>query len=482
MVDYGRYMQPQNQNNNMMRNLMGVMAYRQNKRKNQLSIDLMEKQDKRDTVENKQGDIKYKADMMIKSLTAEEKQPGAGTTIAQLAGIKNFKVDGPQVTFEGPDRETITGSRNNVQKLSQFMIDDNPDAAQEFISNPDNGFIIQPLVPEDPEEMLNQLFMKSVNDGDPTAIDNAMTMLGQLKSVGQDRRTPAMKNAEAMGNKPGTPEYTTALQGLLAKSQGSDKAVKAYVTKDGTIEYLPNNETPPEGWTPYSTGMEITSTPDGGFKLKTGVPGQTKSLGTAAQNKVEGNLYESRELVNNVANSISGFQSKYQTLPFRAKTAWEGIKQKAGLKPDTEMREQLTEFKTWYKTAMRDYGIAVQALGKGNLTKNEEKIYGAGLPNPGKGLWPEDAPEVYWNAIVDRYKGLNATIARHQHYLNEGFSTEQYYNLVRKGTVETAEEMNKIINDRGAELKEEFKGQYGSVQELTDAIGAALQKQFFGEK
>jgi hypothetical protein len=42
--------------------------------------------------------------------------------------------------------------------------------------------------------------------------------------------------------------------------------------------------------------------------------------------------------------------------------------------------------------------------------------------------------------------------------------------------------LNTFIHDRGKELEEEFKGKYETVQELTDAVGAALKRQFFGEE
>jgi hypothetical protein len=226
-------------------------------------------------------------------------------------------------------------------------------------------------------------------------------------------------------------------------------------------------------------GMEITTSD--GTVVRTGVD-TNRPIAKPTENKIESNLLESKEAVNKVANIISGFQPKYQTLPFRAKTAWESTKQKFGLKPNPETRKQLSEFKGWYKMAMRDYAIAIQALGKGNLTKNEEQLYGAGLPDPGKGLYPKDAPEVYWNAIVDRYKGLNASIARHQHYLNSGLSTEQVYSLIKEDKVISLDDMNKVINERGKALEEEFKGKYETVQELTNAIKESLQTEFFGGK
>jgi hypothetical protein len=398
-------------------------------------------------------------------------QPGAGKTVAQLEGVKDFDIVGSDVTFRGPKGRKITGPPDNVQKLSEYFIAGNLEAAEEYLNNPENRISI-----DNPAD-LKGAYTNAFNVGNKPEMDRITQSMESVAAANKAPTTEQTHAADLAGSDEGD-GYTKELRGLLEKKDGADRAVKAYVKPDGTLAYLPNNVTPPDGYAPYSTGMRIQTSD--GTTVETGVNTSAGGTGKATTNTIEGTVLEAREAVNGIANIISGYKPKYQTFPFRAKAAYESIRQKMGRTPDPEMKGQLVDFKSWYKVAMRDYAIAIQKLGKGNLTKNEEKLYGAGLPDPGKGIFPEDAPEVYWNALVDRYKGLNATVARHQHYLNSGLKSEQYYNLVRKDQVISVDQMNEVINNRGKELEEEFKtgGKNMSADEIFKAIKAALASEF----
>lgn len=58
-------------------------------------------------------------------------------------------------------------------------------------------------------------------------------------------------------------------QGTLDRGP-NPSAVKAYVGPNGDIKYLPNNQTPPSGYLPYSQGMDIEVGPEG-TKIRTNV-------------------------------------------------------------------------------------------------------------------------------------------------------------------------------------------------------------------
>ena len=258
----------------------------------------------------------------------------------------------------------------------------------------------------------------------------------------------------------------------LKQSMQKPGAIKPYVNPSGGVEFLPNNVVPPAGYLPYSTGMDISVDKDGNISVRTGVPGSLKDkleISKPTRTTIEKNLFEASEAVVRVGKSINAFRPEYQTMPFRAGVAWEGIKQKMGAKPSPEVTKQLAGFRGWHKKAMRDYGIAVQALGKGNLTKNEEKIYGAGLPNPGDGIWPKDPPKVYWEAINSRYMDLRASIARFNWYLQGGMTSTQVKKLVDENKVISIGDMKNRMDEQGKELFDDIKSKNPQMS-MTDVL------------
>jgi hypothetical protein len=245
------------------------------------------------------------------------------------------------------------------------------------------------------------------------------------------------------------------------------KASKLYETTEG---WLPAGKAvgklkPQKGW-------ELTTDSEGNVSIKQTALGGAGGLTKPVQTDLQKGVIEDKEALDKLRQIIYQFQPKFQTLPFRAGAEWESFKQRwLGKKPDPETDKELKAFKTWHKKAMRDYGIAVQALGKGNLTKNEEKIYGAGLPQPGKGLIPKDAPGVYWDAIKDRYAGLRAAVARKNYYLQQGLTESQYKIRVSRNEVKTLEEMEEIIGKEIEDLVKENSG-----KGLGTDIGSIMQR------
>ena len=213
---------------------------------------------------------------------------------------------------------------------------------------------------------------------------------------------------------------------------------------------------------PATGEIEMTQGPMGGAGQE-----PTSAVTTDMQKKIA----EDREAMVRVGQAISSYKPKYNTLPFRGKVAWESLKQRFGGDPDEETSGQLNEFKDWWKTAMRDYAIAIQALGKGNLTKNEQKLYGAGLPDPGDGIWPKEAPEVYWDALVKRYKGLNAAIARRNYYLNKNMKPDEIQKMIREGGAMSTDAMGAIIDSEGERLLDEYKK-----SGTGESVGTLMQK------
>ena len=106
------------------------------------------------------------------------------------------------------------------------------------------------------------------------------------------------------------------------------------------------------------------------------------------------------------------------------------------------------------------------------------------MPEPGTGLWPKDSPSVYLNALVDRYKGLNASIARYHYYLKSGLDETTVFNLIKADKVVSLDQMEEIINERGQVLEDEIKAQNPEIdaQGLIDEVRALLSQEFGAEQ
>ena len=215
----------------------------------------------------------------------------------------------------------------------------------------------------------------------------------------------------------------------------------------------------------------IRTNADGTTEVILGAKGGAGTLTKPTQTQIEKDRLIATEAIQKVGSTINLYKGKFNTAPFRAKVKWEELRQIMGKEADPEINAELRDFKGWYTTAMRDYAIAVQSLGKGNLTKNEEKLYGAGLPDPGGvffGLIPKNAPQTYFDTLVKRYRGLNALVARQNYYLGILKKTpQQYIDLVSAGKVESVSDMADIIDARQAELQ---------AQNPQDDLNTILQK------
>jgi len=376
------------------------------------------------------------------------KRPFKPTTVLQKTAhfVNKFSDDiKPKV------KKAIEPIFNKLHDYSAMGESSNMDAAKHFVK-------AWPTMREDVRGKLADIIMDKSGDEIWMGTEEAQGLNELYNLITQDKEGGQMVQVLFGPTIQSFDQETRLAEAKIASEERGPepRAVKAYVGPGGDIINIRNNEIPPEGYVPYSSGINVeTTTPDGvTTRISTGSGGRGKIQGdltNAMQTEYQKGIKEATDAMQRVGKAISGFKPEYQTLPFRAKSEWESIKQKFGAAPDPETASQLKRFKGWYKDSMRDYAIAIQALGKGNLTKNEEKLYGAGLPDPGDGIWPNDAPQVYYDAITKRYEELNATIARANYFLNPqgmGLDAKQYKTLVASGNVPSADKMKDIIGSQ----------------------------------
>ncbi len=257
-------------------------------------------------------------------------------------------------------------------------------------------------------------------------------------------------------------------------------AMKTYKLPDGKPVTIPANQLPPEGAVPWQ-GKGSTFYGESGRKIADLYGGA--DIAAPVETSLQKDIIEAGDETVKMKKILTGFKRKYQTLLFRGKAKWEEYRQKLlGKDPDPVMGEALREFGTWYKGAQSLWAVGVQKLGKGNMTKMEKKMYGPTLPDPGMGLIPGDAPDVYFDALVERVEAMGAMTARRNYYLNprgKGLTEAQYKDLVEKGKVPTVAEMDDLIKEKIAELqKEAEKKPDASDGEVAMAITSGLIELF----
>ena len=216
MVDYARYLvDPTRQSQQTMNNILGVMAFRENKRKNDLSRQLIEQQGEEDSLEN----LRWKTEQFIK--LAELKDPEAMKAGMALAGIEgvNYEPTGDVIEFVGPKGNRFSGPREKLVEFSKHIYGGNLDAAQEYLNNPLNKILIDPPDPLEPPKNMNEALAQSIRGlpADQQTPENIIEQMGEFRSAGRDDRTNLEKNLEGAGLTPDTPEYQAELLKAVQK-------------------------------------------------------------------------------------------------------------------------------------------------------------------------------------------------------------------------------------------------------------------------
>lgn len=279
------------------------------------------------------------------------------------------------------------------------------------------------------------------------------------------------------------PQTAAAISG----EQQSSEPFTTWIGQDGKPYNLRRGEQPEPGSIPFKgKGLDIQFDADGRpTRITQGGTGQggagAGDISPSVKTKMQTGIVEANDSIDRLGDALETYQPEFNTFPFRAGVKWEKFKQILGMEKDPAAHEQMVAFNGWYKAAMRDYGIAIQQLGKGNLTKNEEQIYGAGLPNPGSELIPKEAPETYMEAVKQRVGGLRAVAARYNYYLNSGFveNEAEYQELVANDRVYSSKEMYSLIDQKGTEL-EKFYSKSGMEKMEVEAKVSEQLTSLFG--
>jgi prefoldin subunit 5 len=198
--------------------------------------------------------------------------------------------------------------------------------------------------------------------------------------------------------------------------------------------------------------IELKKVPPGGGgfggSVTTGPDGTTVSWGSGATvspptkttvNAIQKDVVKIDDSIARVQGIVETYKGNYQKIQTRWGKKWDAFKDKTGLgTPLTgKDKKELAEYSTYRKRAVTHLGMSIHELAGGTLSKNEEKLYTQGLPNPGKGLIDGDSPIEFENALIDTYSNLLKSKARRMMYLKQGLTDGDV-----RGLLETNKQMS----------------------------------------
>ena len=280
-------------------------------------------------------------------------------------------------------------------------------------------------------------------------------------------------------------QEATDIKRLAATPSG--KALKAYITPEKTIAYLPSNQMPPAGYVPYTSGIKAEMNPDTGeFSLQTGVSsvgqGAASSLGIERGTKafIEKELLKTKQNLSNMRNLESLYKPEFQELGTRWDawaTKWKekakGTKAGAVLefltgKIAPEDKQLLSDYVDYQSLAMSGLNRGIKDITGAQMSEKEVGRLTKEFPNPGQGLFDGDSPTEFDRKSKNKIKILTHKDMRLSFYLSPG--TENY----KKNSLSMNAIENIIATPGGIEVVDENGRPTDDIKQVYDKIGEEI--------
>ncbi len=216
-----------------------------------------------------------------------------------------------------------------------------------------------------------------------------------------------------------------------------------------------------------SKGMEITT--GDGTTIRTGVP--TSDMTGPTRNKVQEKLMNSVEGLSRIEGIIKDFKPEYQQVPSKLGFKWTELKDKFNLgEIKDDDRKSLEEFSVYKQNSLNNINLYIKEITGAQMSEKEATRIRQGLPDPGENVFDGDSPTEFYSKMVNTYKQTKAAVARYNYYLKKGIDPNAIGSMVNDGGAVSLTEMEKIIEERGKELRS--KNPKASIEEVAAMIKA----------
>jgi hypothetical protein len=263
------------------------------------------------------------------------------------------------------------------------------------------------------------------------------------------------------------------------------RAVKAYLTPENTVEYLPNNEIPPKGWVPYKPGIEFEATPEGGVSFTTTALPTRKGQGGMTK-RTQGAIEEKLFNVSENLARLEEISQLYKPEFLKTKTALSALKTRWGEKtdlwePSEQEKKQLAEFSAFKRSAINNINLYIKEITGAQMSEREADRIRKGMPDPGEGLFDGDSPTEFEAKWKDTVHSLRMAQARYIRYLRNGLTPKEATELIKKGNAISLRDIEKEINEWGKRSYAKLKTANPEMSEieLQRIVKEQIRKQFF---
>ena len=226
-------------------------------------------------------------------------------------------------------------------------------------------------------------------------------------------------------------------------------------------------------------GMEITTSD--GTTIRTGVntslPGNMQKT-TAG--KIEEKLLSTGEGLSRISNIVRSFKPEYQEIPTKLGVAWSSLKSKLGANIPREEKAKLEEFGKYKQDALENINLYIKEITGAQMSEKEADRIRKAQPDPGEGIFGGDDPVSFKSKLVNQYQKLRMAQTRYNYYLSGGLNNETFKKLLNTGDIVSLEQMEKIIDDRGAEYEAQIRKENPNINatDLFTQVKNRLAKEF----
>jgi hypothetical protein len=239
------------------------------------------------------------------------------------------------------------------------------------------------------------------------------------------------------------------------------RAIKSWVTPNGEILNLPNNQAPPEGSVPYSTGMELEVGAEGGVSLRTGVRGGKQGVTLSTQTKLQQGILDTSAGIQRLEQVAQSYRPEFLRLATKWKsftTKWKeklqgtGIERWANLGVPQQDRKLLADYSAFKRDAIDNINRYIKG----------------------------DAPTEFISKWKSSMKALKLSQARFMYLTQNGMTPQSIKAMAGNDTLPSLDKIKTIIERRDMEIEREIKQTNPNISKdvLDKAVSQRLKEEF----
>jgi hypothetical protein len=273
------------------------------------------------------------------------------------------------------------------------------------------------------------------------------------------------------------------------KVEGQGRAMKSWVTPNGEILNLPNNQAPPEGSVPYSTGMELEVGAEGGVSLRTGVRGGKEGVTLSTQTKLQQGILDTSAGIQRLEQVAQSYRPEFLRLATKWKsftTKWKeklqgtGIERWANLGVPQQDRKLLADYSAFKRDAIDNINRYIKEITGAQMSEREADRLRKAAPDPGEGFFDGDAPTEFISKWKSSMKALKLSQARFMYLTQNGMTPQSIKAMAGNDTLPSLDKIKTIIERRDMEIEREIKQTNPNISKdvLDKAVSQRLKEEF----